>query len=117
MSGGWCKDPDLSNVLGDDPHLSNGYAQEGNGHFITVFNIENFMPRDEFHNAMDTMVSTLNNCPTENQVEKVLVAGQKEAEIEKKRREYGIPVNEITYNEIKELASRYHINPPKMITS
>jgi LDH2 family malate/lactate/ureidoglycolate dehydrogenase len=63
------------------------------GHFFLAMDIEHFIPLETFKQITGQMMRDLQNSRKAPGQDRILVAGQKEYEIEQRRRELGIPVN------------------------
>ncbi len=96
LSGGWDKTPD-------------GYDQSRDAHFFMAIRIDAFRPVDEFKAGMDAMIDTLHNVPTIEGAEKVLVAGEPEANTLKTRRMHGIPLPPNVMHDLIALSAEYAI--------
>jgi L-2-hydroxycarboxylate dehydrogenase (NAD+) len=62
-------------------------------HFVGAINVDAFTPIEEFKTMMDNFMRVLKETPPAPGHERVLVAGQPEAEMESDRRENGIPLH------------------------
>jgi len=77
-----------------------GYDEKGNkipyglGHFFMVINIENFIPVDVFKRTTGEIVRTLRNSKKAPGHNRIYVAGEKECDKIRERKEKGIPINE-----------------------
>ena len=91
----------LSAALQDGAFMQDlrGYNQDGKrtpyhlGHFFLAINIENFLPLEIFKRVAGTICRQLRNSRKAAGQSRIYTAGEKEYEIEKNRREQGIPVN------------------------
>ena len=63
------------------------------GHYVAAYSIEAFMDTMEFKETMDEWIGMLTSSKPAPGHERVLVAGQPEAEVEAVRREEGIPLH------------------------
>ena len=63
------------------------------GHYVAAYSIDAFTPVDEFKEQMDEWLQMMKNTKPAPGHERVLVAGQPEAEVEAVRREEGIPIH------------------------
>jgi L-2-hydroxycarboxylate dehydrogenase (NAD+) len=91
----------LSSALQDGAYLKNlsGYDEQGKrkpyqlGHFFMAINIENFIPLERFKQIAGSIMRSLRNSKKQPGQPRIYTAGEKEYEMEKKRRRDGIPVN------------------------
>ncbi|MFC1954657.1 Ldh family oxidoreductase [Chloroflexota bacterium] len=79
------------------------------GHFFGAFKIASFSPLEAFKKSMDEMIEAIQNLPTLPGVEKIYMAGDYEAEIEKDRRVNGIPLHPAVVSSLKEMAEEVGI--------
>ncbi len=77
------------------------------GHSFMAIDIERFMSLDEFRERLEWMVNVLTSSPTSNGQEAVIVPGQIETEVARKRRRDGIPISEEVCQELRALGDRY----------
>ena len=84
---------------------------QGVGHIFAALRIESFIPLDEFKQRMDMLISLLKDCPRAPGTERVYVPGEIEAEIERERRQTGIPINAALKAELNELAQELAVRP------
>jgi LDH2 family malate/lactate/ureidoglycolate dehydrogenase len=76
-----------------------GFAPDGSaqpyrvGHFFLAIDIEHFLPLDNFKRIVGQMLRELQDARKWPGQERIYVAGEKEFEMEKVRRETGLPVN------------------------
>jgi LDH2 family malate/lactate/ureidoglycolate dehydrogenase len=96
LSGGW----DMT---------EEGYNQTRDAHFFMALRIDAFRPVDEFKAGMDAMIDTLHKVPTIDGAEKVLVAGEPEANVLKTRRVTGIPLPPNVMEDLTALSTEYAI--------
>ena len=81
-----------------------GYDENGNkipyglGHFFMVINIENFISVDIFKKTTGQIVRSLRNSRKAPEHDRIYIAGEKECDKIKERREKGIPINENLQN-------------------
>jgi LDH2 family malate/lactate/ureidoglycolate dehydrogenase len=74
------------------------------GHCFAAIDIKRFRPLDEFHAAMDDMLSALKNTPRAEGEERVYTAGEPEAETERQRRVNGIPLAPALVTQLADIA-------------
>ncbi|MFQ5898829.1 MAG: Ldh family oxidoreductase [Candidatus Methylomirabilia bacterium] len=81
------------------------------GHFFGAIEIARLRPVEEFRAAMDDMLRALKATPPAEGAERVLVAGQPEAECEKVRLREGIPLAPMLAEQLAEIASSLGVHP------
>lgn len=74
--------------------------------FCMAIDIAKFRPVDDFKAMMDDMIRALHESPTEPGAERVLVAGDPEAEAVADRTEIGVPLLRPSYDAIVDIAER-----------
>ncbi|MEX2591563.1 MAG: Ldh family oxidoreductase [Anditalea sp.] len=82
---------------------------EGLGHFFGAMRVDAFRPSDEFKENMDTWISRFRAAKTTPGHEKVLIPGDPERELEKERRENGIPLLKIVEEDLKALGKKFGV--------
>lgn len=76
-----------------------GFAPDGSyrpfmlGHFFLAIDVAHFLPVETFRQIAGRMLRDLQEARKDPEHDRIYVAGEKEHEIEKRRRELGIPVN------------------------
>jgi L-2-hydroxycarboxylate dehydrogenase (NAD+) len=85
----------------------------GAGHFFAAWQVDAFMPLDEFATQVDEMQRTLASCPPAPGVERVLLPGQKEFETRREREANGVPLHRSVYTSLEQLAGDLGIAPPR----
>ncbi|MBI4242150.1 MAG: Ldh family oxidoreductase, partial [Candidatus Rokubacteria bacterium] len=81
------------------------------GHFFAALDVARFRPIDEFRAAMDDMLGALKTTPPAEGEERVLVAGQPEAQCEAERLREGIPLAPTLVNQVNEIARSLGVSP------
>jgi uncharacterized oxidoreductase len=81
-----------------------GATRIGNGVFIFVINIENFLPAEEFKKHVDGLIEYVKSSPKLPGVDEILFPGEIEAKERKKRLENGIFIEDETWNQIVKTA-------------
>jgi LDH2 family malate/lactate/ureidoglycolate dehydrogenase len=97
----------LCSVLAGEPATISRNSPEVRspaGHFFGALNVASFSPLETFKKSMDEMLEATQNLPRLPGVEKVYVAGDYEAEIEKNRRANGIPLHPAVVSSLKDIA-------------
>ncbi len=84
-------------------------ARSGSNHFFGAFKIASFLPLEDFRNSMDDMIEAFGALPRLPGVEKVYVAGEYEAEIERERRVSGIPLHSSVVASLKTMSEELGI--------
>ena len=85
-------------------------------HFFGAIQIAAFRDPREFRRDMDRMLRDLRNTPPAEGAERVYFAGQKEFEAEAQSRRNGIPLLRQTYAQFCDIAARYHLAPPEILS-
>ena len=75
------------------------------GHCFAAIDIRRFRPLEDFTTDMDDLLGTLQDMPTAEGHERVLTAGQPEAETERHRRVSGIPIAPVLVQQCNEIAA------------
>jgi L-2-hydroxycarboxylate dehydrogenase (NAD+) len=83
---------------------------KGIGHFLGAMRIDAFRPANEFKKDMDHWIQGFRSCKTIPGEEKVLVPGDPEREMERERKNNGIPLLEAVINDLKQLTARFEIS-------
>jgi LDH2 family malate/lactate/ureidoglycolate dehydrogenase len=76
------------------------------GHFFCLMDIEAFMDRQEFTSRIDAMIDRIKACRRRPGVAEILVPGERSSRTAKERRQRGIPLDAVTLDELRGLASR-----------
>lgn len=84
-------------------------TQMAGNHFFGALRIDGFMPADEFKKAMDEQIKAYQALPKAAGVNRIYVPGEVEQEIEKQRRENGIPLHPAIVASLKDLAKELDI--------
>ena len=90
----------LTGVLSAAPPTN----QMAGTHFFGALRIDSFRPAAEFKKSMAEMVQGYHELPKAPGVERIFIPGEPEAEIEKRRRAEGIPLNPSVADSLKEMA-------------
>ncbi len=90
----------LTGVLSGTPATT----QMAGTHFFGALRIDGFRPTAEFKKSMAEAIKAYHELPRAPGVERIMVAGEPEAEIEKRRRAEGIPLNPAVVASLKEMA-------------
>jgi uncharacterized oxidoreductase len=94
------------------------YSEEfkgGNGVFLEAINIQNFTPVEEFRHRMDRLASAMRNSKRAPGSSEILFPGDPEAKMEQKRLKEGIPVPDVTWQELATMAKKLGLNMEKVV--
>ncbi len=83
---------------------------KGLGHFFGAMRIDAFRPASEFKQHMDNWISRFRKAKPAKGLERVLIPGDPERELETIRMKEGIPVVESVVNELNILAERFNLD-------
>jgi L-2-hydroxycarboxylate dehydrogenase (NAD+) len=92
-----------------------GFAEDGSrrpymlGHFFLAIDVEHFVPLDLFRRIAGQIMRDLQNARKAPDQERIYVAGEKEHEMEKVRRQQGIPLNRNLRRELQMMRDALHI--------
>ncbi len=82
---------------------------EGLGHFFGAMRVDAFRPADEFKAHMDNWIGRFRRAtPVDGQ--QVLIPGDPEREMEKERREQGIPLLEPVIKDLREVGEKFKLS-------
>ena len=84
-------------------------AAANTGHFFGALRIDGFRPVDEFKEEMDEMFRVIRSSEKLPGWDRVYVHGEDQWEAEKDRLANGIPIDEPTYESLKEIAEELNI--------
>lgn len=82
---------------------------QGLGHFFGAMRVDAFRPADEFKANMDKWIGRFREASPVNG-EQVLIPGDPEREMEKERREQGIPLLEPVIKDLQEVANKFKLS-------
>jgi len=82
----------------------------GIGHFFGAMRVDAFRPATEFKAHMDNWITTFRNAKTKEDQEKVLIPGDPEREMEKKRLLAGIPLLEPVIKDLESLGQKFGVS-------
>jgi LDH2 family malate/lactate/ureidoglycolate dehydrogenase len=100
----------LSGVLSGSQFLDGVHGpyhpdrKSGVGHFITVYNIEAFMPLSEFNTRMETYIHKLKSAPLAKGFDEIFYPGELEAQRDRQNRQQGLLFPDDTLNDLKRIA-------------
>jgi LDH2 family malate/lactate/ureidoglycolate dehydrogenase len=95
--------------------MPSGMPGRGIGHFFGAMRIDAFRPAVEFKEHMDKWITRFRSAKTAEGFDKVVIPGDPEREMEKERRENGIPLLESVVNDLKHLAEKFEVGLPKAL--
>jgi len=106
----------LTGVLGDAPFdadIVHPYrdpsALGDNAALLLAINVANFLPREAFAQRIESITELIHRQPTATGVERILVPGEREADVEASRARDGLPIAASTWAEIIALAERFGV--------
>lgn len=99
------------------PYVNNIYddsATNANvGHFFILFDIEKFMPVDQYTTIMNIFLNEIKNTPKQPDVEEILYPGERRGREYQKRKKEGIDLSEEVESELVLLARDNGVEFPK----
>ncbi|MFH1639902.1 MAG: Ldh family oxidoreductase [Chloroflexota bacterium] len=99
----------LSGSLSSIEILGEPGSQGRCNHFFGALRVSGFMPIEEFKKGIDGLAKAYHALPKMAGVNRIFLAGEKEHEIGKERRDSGIPLDPVVTASLKELAKELHI--------
>lgn len=97
--------PPFVAFLEPDPHP----VGEGIGHFFGAMRVDAFREKEEYFQSIDTWIERFKNAGRIDPQQPVVIPGEPEFEAYEERMKNGIPLNEIVYQDLKELATKLAI--------
>jgi LDH2 family malate/lactate/ureidoglycolate dehydrogenase len=82
------------------------------GHFFAAWQVEAFVPLDEFTNMMDQMQRTFREATPAAGFERVMLPGEREFEARRRREAQGIPLHTAVVSGLDTLAEELHLARP-----
>lgn len=82
---------------------------EGLGHFLGAMRVDAFRPADEFKSDMDHWIRRFRNATPADEAQPVVIPGDPEREMEKTRRQKGIPLLPPVVKDLQELGERFGV--------
>ena len=82
----------------------------GIGHFLGAMRVDAFRPVDDFKQHMDHWIRRFRQAKTSAGHEKVLIPGDPERQMERERREKGIPLLEPVIKDLEEVGERFGLS-------
>ncbi|MBZ5859180.1 Ldh family oxidoreductase [Flavihumibacter profundi] len=89
--------------------MPTGMPGKGIGHFFGAMRIDAFRPAEDFKQHMDNWIQRFKSAKTVEGAERVIVPGEPELELERERRESGIPLLGPVVADLKLLGERFSI--------
>jgi L-2-hydroxycarboxylate dehydrogenase (NAD+) len=88
---------------------------KGIGHFLGAMRIDAFRPANEFKQHMDQWIQRFRSAKTVEGFEKVIIPGEPESEMERERKEKGIPLLGPVVDDLMFLAEKFNL--PALLTT
>ncbi len=96
------------------PHVNRMYldmdAPRKLGHFITLWDVDTFIPLDEVRRRIDQFIAELHALPTRTEDTRLFFPGEPEALRRAERGEHGIPIERGLLAELRELADQLNVD-------
>ena len=80
---------------------------QGIGHFFGAMRIDAFRTADDFKNNMDNWIRAFKKATPIQGIDKVIIPGEPEAEMENLRRQHGIVLVSSVIEELKRLGEKF----------
>jgi LDH2 family malate/lactate/ureidoglycolate dehydrogenase len=97
--------------FGTDLKSSKMSDQRANiGHFFGAIKISGFTDKDRFYDDIEKLIVDIKDSPLEKETDKILIAGEREAEMKKYYRKNGIPVLKPVLEKMNEICDKLKIN-------
>ena len=90
--------------------MPTGMPGNGIGHFFGALRIDAFRPAEEFKQHMDNWINRFRSAKPVEGFEKVIIPGDPEREMEKERRENGIPLLQPVLDDLTALSERFGLS-------
>lgn len=78
----------------------------GNGVLLIALEVERFLPLDEFHRHAERFFAHVKSSPPAAGFDEILLPGEIEAQVQRRRRQEGVPVDEETWRQVLEWADK-----------
>jgi len=88
---------------------------KGIGHFFGAMRVDAFQPLEEFQQRMDLWIQTFRNAKRVSEQQSVIVPGDPEREFEKMYAIEGIPINEVIWENLKEISQEWDETLPELL--
>ena len=89
--------------------------EDGNGTFILTINPKGFGSTEKFMKRIDELFTNIKETPTLQGFDRVLIPGELEFEIKEKRLKKGIPIDEVSWRQITELAEELSLDIDRIL--
>lgn len=100
----------LSGAMSGQGCAAGEKTMRSNGVFLTIYNIAHFTDLDTYHNEIETLVAHVKSSRPAKGFTEILLPGEPEFRTAEKRRREGIPVDDKTWETIKEEARHFGVN-------
>jgi LDH2 family malate/lactate/ureidoglycolate dehydrogenase len=81
----------------------------GIGHFFGAMRIDAFRPAEDFKNNMDNWIQEFKKAKTIEGIEKVIIPGEPETEMEKYRLQHGMTLVQSIIDDLSNLAEKFNV--------
>lgn len=82
---------------------------EGIGHFFGAMRVDAFREKEEYFNSIDTWIERFKNAERIDENQAVIIPGEPEIDCYNDRIVNGIPLNDVVYKDLVELASKMEV--------
>ncbi|MGB4399646.1 MAG: Ldh family oxidoreductase [Daejeonella sp.] len=96
---------------------SNNPVGEGIGHFLGAMRVDGFRPVDEFKSHLDNWIERFKTATPISPDQPVIIPGEPELSAEKERKVSGIPIIDVVYDDLNELASKLGVGGLRSVIS
>lgn len=96
---------------------SNNPVGEGIGHFLGAMRVDGFRPVDEFKSHLDNWIERFKTATPISPDQPVIIPGEPELSAEKERKVSGIPIIDVVYDDLNELASKLGVESLRSVIS
>jgi len=90
--------------------MPTGMPGKGIGHFFGAMRVDAFRPADEFKQHMDNWIRRFRSARTAEGFDRVIIPGDPEREMEKERREHGIPLLQPVVDDLAALGQKFGLS-------
>jgi len=85
-------------------------VKQGLGHTFIVIKADLFLPIAQFKNRMEQMIKEIKMGKKMKDVDKIYLPGEIEQELEKRNKEFGVPIDSVTYKELENIGKLFNLN-------
>jgi LDH2 family malate/lactate/ureidoglycolate dehydrogenase len=96
--------------------MPTGMPGKGIGHFFGAMRVDAFRPAEEFKQHMDNWIRRFRSAKTADGFGRVLIPGDPEREMEKERREAGIPLLQPVVDDLTALAEKFGLRLQEQVS-